>query len=226
MILPLWAYCFEVSLKMKNCVEKIFNELFIKYPLLEVCKEDILSAFECIKKCYESGGKLLVCGNGGSAADSQHIVGELMKGFMLERALPEGEQSKFEAVGGDYIAKGLQGALPAISLVGENALISAFCNDCDPELVFAQQVYGLMDENDVLLCLSTSGNSKNVVNGAITALAKGGKVVSIVGEGGGKLSEISSAAIKLPSLSTPEIQELTLPVYHSLCAMLEAEFFG
>lgn len=211
---------------MKNSVEKIFNGLFVKYPVLEVCRADVLSVFEYISNCYKSGGKLLVCGNGGSAADSQHIVGELMKGFMLKRDLPVSEKEKFSAVGGEHIAKGLQGALPAISLVGESALISAFCNDCDPEFVFAQQVYGLLNENDVLLCLSTSGNSANVVNGAITALAKGGKVLSIVGQGGGRLAQISQATIKLPSLSTPEIQELTLPVYHAVCAMLEAEFFG
>lgn len=207
---------------MKNNVEKIYNDLFIRYPQLSCVKEDILKVFEIIKETYINKGKLLVCGNGGSASDSAHIVGELMKGFMLSRKLPESEKEKFE---NKEIADGLQGALPAISLVGESALMTAFCNDCNPDLVFAQQVYGLMNENDTLLCLSTSGNSKNVVAAAETAGVKGGRVASIVGEKGGRLSEISDVAIKLPSLITPEIQEYTLPVYHAICSMLESEFF-
>lgn len=208
---------------MKKSVEKIYTDLFERYPSLSVIKEDVLSAFECIKDTYINGGKLLVCGNGGSAADSVHIVGELMKGFMLKRELPEKEKEKFSH---KELADGLQGALPAISLVSETALISAFCNDCSPELVFAQQVYGLMNENDTLLCLSTSGNSKNVVAAAETAKVKGGKTVAIVGERGGKLREITDVCIKLPSSVTPEIQEYTLPIYHAICAMLEEHFFG
>ena len=207
---------------MKNNVEKIYNDLFIRYPELSCVKEDVGRAFEIIKETYINKGKLLVCGNGGSASDSAHIVGELMKGFMLSRKLPESEKEKFQ---NKEIADGLQGALPAISLVGESALMTAFCNDCNSDLVFAQQVYGLMNEADTLLCLSTSGNSKNVVAAAETAKAKGGKVVSIVGEKGGILSEISDSAIKLPSAITPVIQEYTLPVYHAICAMLEGEFF-
>lgn len=207
---------------MKNNVEKIYNDLFRRYPELSCVKEDIQKAFEIIKETYINKGKLLVCGNGGSASDSSHIVGELMKGFMLSRKLPESEKEKFT---NKEIADGLQGALPAISLVGESALMTAFCNDCNPDLVFAQQVYGLMNENDTLLCLSTSGNSKNVVAAAETAKVKGGKVVSIVGEKGGKLFELSDATIKLPSQITPGIQEYTLPVYHTICAMLESEFF-
>lgn len=207
---------------MKNNVEKIYNDLFIRYPELSCVKEDVVDVFEIIKETYINKGKLLVCGNGGSASDSTHIVGELMKGFMLSRQLPEIEKEKFH---NKEIADGLQGALPAVSLVGESALMTAFCNDCSPELVFAQQVYGLMNENDTLLCLSTSGNSKNVVAAAETAKVKGGKVVSIAGEKGGKLYELSDATIKLPSLITPIIQEYTLPVYHTICAMLESEFF-
>lgn len=208
---------------MKSNVEKIYNDLFIRYPALSCVKEDVEAVFEIIKATYINKGKLLVCGNGGSASDSAHIVGELMKGFMLSRQLPESEKEKFQ---NKAIADGLQGALPSISLVGEGALMTAFCNDCNPDLVFAQQVYGLMNEIDTLLCLSTSGNSKNVVTAAETAKAKGGKVVSIVGEKGGKLFELSDATIKLPSTITPEIQEYTLPVYHTICAMLEEDFFG
>ena len=207
---------------MKSNVEKIYNDLFERYPTLSCVKEEVEAVFEIIKETYIKKGKLLVCGNGGSASDSTHIVGELMKGFMLSRKLPETEKAKFK---NKEIAEGLQGALPAISLVGETALMTAFCNDCDPDLVFAQQVYGLMNENDTLSCLSTSGNSKNVVAAAETAKVKCGKVVSIVGEKGGKLFELSDATIKLPSQITPEIQEYTLPAYHTICAMLESEFF-
>ncbi len=208
---------------MKSNVEKIYNDLFERYQTLSCVKEEIEAVFEIIKETYIKKGKLLVCGNGGSASDSTHIVGELMKGFMLSRQLPESEKARFQ---NKEIADGLQGALPAISLVGEAALMTAFCNDCNPDLVFAQQVYGLINENDTLLCLSTSGNSKNVVAAAETAVVKGGRVVSIVGEKGGKLFELSDATIKLPSQITPEIQEYTLPVYHTICAMLESEFFG
>ena len=208
---------------MKNNVEKIYNDLFVRYPELSCVKADVERVFEIISETYINKGKLLVCGNGGSASDSAHIVGELMKGFMLSRKLPESEKESFN---NKAIADGLQGALPAISLVGESALMTAFCNDCNPDLVFAQQVYGLMNEADTLLCLSTSGNSKNVVAAAETARAKGGKIVSIVGEKGGILSEISDSAIKLPSSITPVIQEYTLPVYHTICAMLEENFFG
>jgi D-sedoheptulose 7-phosphate isomerase len=208
---------------MKSNVEKIYNDLFERYPTLSSVKEEVEAVFEIIKETYIKKGKLLVCGNGGSASDSTHIVGELMKGFMLSRQLPESEKARFQ---NKEIADGLQGALPAISLVGEAALMTAFCNDCNPDLVFAQQVYGLINENDTLLCLSTSGNSKNVVAAAETAVVKGGRVVSIVGEKGGKLFELSDATIKLPSQITPEIQEYTLPVYHTICAMLESEFFG
>lgn len=210
---------------MKDNVKTICSKLFIRYPKLENCKKDFVAVFDYINECYNSNGKLLVCGNGGSAADSQHIVGELMKGFILERELPLNEKDIFKSYGAETLGNALQGALPAISLVSEIALITAISNDCEGDTVFAQQVYGLMRKNDVLLCLSTSGNSQNVVNAAITAKVKGGKVVSIVGANGGKLSELSDAVIKLPSTITAEIQEYTLPVYHTLCAMLEAEYF-
>ncbi len=210
---------------MKDNVKTICSKLFIRYPKLENSKKDFLAVFDYINECYNENGKLLVCGNGGSAADSQHIVGELMKGFILERELPLNEKDIFKSYGAETLGNALQGALPAISLVSETALITAISNDCEGDTVFAQQVYGLMRKDDVLLCLSTSGNSQNVVNAAITAKVKGGKVVSIVGANGGKLSELSDAVIKLPSTITAEIQEYTLPVYHTLCAMLEAEYF-
>ncbi len=211
---------------MKDSVKKIYDELFLNYPSLGVCAESVASAFEIMKNTYSHGGKILVCGNGGSAADSEHIVGELMKGFMLKRKLTAEQKAAFEIVGAGDVADGLQGALPAISLVSHTALATAFLNDCDPELVFAQQVFGYMGENDTLIALSTSGNSANVVKAVQTAAALGGKSVSVTGEGGGRLGALCDAAIRLPSKSTPQIQELTLPVYHALCAMLEAEFFA
>lgn len=210
---------------MKDNVKTICSKLFIRYPKLENCKRDFISVFDYINECYNVRGKLLICGNGGSAADSQHIVGELMKGFMLERELPIDVKEAFRSYGAEKLGAALQGALPAISLVSEAALMTAISNDCESNTVFAQQVYGLMRKKDVLLCLSTSGNSENVVNAAITAKVKGGKVVSIVGANGGKLAEISDAVIKVPSTVTAEIQEYTLPIYHTLCAMLEAEYF-
>lgn len=211
---------------MKNNVEAILCDLINRYPELSVCKGDIEKAFDTIRATYASGGKLLACGNGGSAADSAHIVGELMKGFRLTRRLCDSDRERLAAVGAAHIADGLQGALPSISLMGESALVTAFLNDCSPELIYAQQVYGLMKDGDTLLCLSTSGNSLNVLNGALTAKAKGGSIVSITGESGGKLADVSSVIIKLPSSETYIIQEYTLPVYHALCAMLEEEFFG
>jgi len=208
---------------MKDNVKKIYLDLFRRYPELVCEKDEISYAYEWLKETYINKGKILVCGNGGSAADSAHIVGELMKGFMLKRELPESEKAKFQ---NKELADGLQGALPAISLVSEAALMTAFCNDCSPDLVFAQQVFGLMNENDTLICISTSGNSQNVLAAAETARVKGGKVISIAGQSGGRLAKLSDAIIRVPSTVTHEIQEYTLPVYHTLCAMLEENFFG
>ena len=168
-----------------------------------------------------------MCGNGGSAADSEHIVGELMKGFHLSRKLATEDKNPFSDLpDGLKIADGLQKGLPAISLVSHTGFMTAFLNDCDPELLFAQQVYVYMKNQDVLIALSTSGNSKNVVNACITAKALNGKTIAITGEKASRLSEICDVTIQLPSTDTAEIQEYTLPVYHCICAMLEEEFFG
>ena len=173
--------------------------------------------------CYENGGKIMICGNGGSAADSEHIAGELLKGFNLKRELSDEDKSKFED---KTVADNLQYGLPAISLVSQTGLMTAFMNDVSPENVFAQQVYAYAsNENDVLIALSTSGNSKNVVNAVITARAKGIKTVSITGKSGGRLDSLCGVTIKTPSDRTFVIQEYTLPVYHALCAMTEAYFF-
>ena len=191
-----------------------------RYPALVKMEDEIKRAYEIIKDSYEKGGKLLVCGNGGSAADSDHIVGELMKGFYKQRMLPEEERKRFGEQG-----EKLQGALPAIALTQHGALSTAFLNDVDPAMVFAQQVYGYGQGGDVFLGLSTSGNSANVVLAAKVAAAKGMKVITMTGRNGGKLKELSDVCMIVPAQVTADIQEYHLPVYHTLCAMLEEHFF-
>lgn len=204
----------------------IFDTLFDTYPILENNKTEIEAANKLLVDCYKNGKKVLVCGNGGSAADSEHIVGELMKGFNLKRPLPEEIRQKFTNFeDGAYIAETLQMPLRAVSLVSHTGLMTAFSNDCDADLIFAQQVLGFGDENDVLIALSTSGNSKNVVFAAETAKALGLKVLSITGGKESRLSALSDVTVKLPKHTPFEVQELTLPVYHALCASVEAEFF-
>ena len=200
----------------------IFEELFERYPCLENCRNDIHSAFELFRNCYDNGGKILCCGNGGSAADCDHFVGELMKGFLKKRPLSDEEKNLFED---KYIADNLQKGLPAISLCAHSALITAFENDVAPSLVFAQQVYAYAKENDVLFCFSTSGNSENIVHAAKTAKASGIKSVAITGEKESLLSKICDICIKLPETETFKVQELTLPIYHCLAAMLEEKNF-
>lgn len=214
---------------MKRETKAIFDELLGRLPELAACGEELLAAYEIIAGSFVAGGKLLVCGNGGSAADSEHIVGELMKGFKLRRQLPSGEAERFAALYGDdgeRIASGLQRALPAICLSSHTALTSAFINDVSPDTVYAQQVYGLGRSGDVLLGISTSGNSRNVADAAMAARALGLKTVALTGGDGGALAQICDAAIVVPARETYRVQEYHLPVYHALCAMLEEEFFG
>ncbi len=202
--------------------DKIFSELFERYPSLEICREDIFKSFEIMAKCFESGGKILCCGNGGSAADCDHFAGELLKGFLKKRPLPDSEKEEF---GDKFISDNLQKGLPVISLCAHSALMTAFSNDAVPSLVFAQQVYAYAKSGDVLLCFSTSGNSENIVYAAETALAADMKVISITGEKESALSRFSDVCIKLPEAETFKVQELTLPVYHCLAAMIEDKFF-
>jgi len=205
---------------------KIIDTLCETYPVLSDNRTQIEAALDMIINCYKNGNKILCCGNGGSAADSEHIVGELMKGFNLKRPLPEELKKKFACVeDGAYITESLQMPLRAISLVSHTGLMSAFANDCDADLIFAQQVLGFGDKDDILIALSTSGNSKNVVYAAETAKALGLKILSITGGKESKLSAISDVTIMLPKFTPFEVQELTLPVYHALCAAAEAEFF-
>ncbi|MBR1461294.1 SIS domain-containing protein [bacterium] len=209
-------------------LNKHIDLLIKRYPQLEACKEDIINAYLVLEECYENGGKLLVAGNGGSAADAEHIVGELMKGFKLPRKPDDEFAKKLKAVDeelGTILAENLQGALPAIALDGHPALTTAYMNDCEPLLCFAQQVNGFGKENDVFLGISTSGNSKNVLFAATVAKSKGMKVIGLTGQKESKLSQKADVCVKAPETETYMIQELHLPVYHCLCLMLEDGFF-
>ncbi len=211
---------------MKKSVQKIITELFNRYPSLLSCKEDIIALYNATIESYNSGGMILVCGNGGSAADAEHIVGELMKGFLLKRKLPASVQQQFDLAGCGELAQKLQGALPAISLVSQSAIATAFGNDVDPDLIFAQQVYGYNNPHNLLLGISTSGNSKNVINAIKVANVLGMKTVALVGRDGGELAKLADISLIAPEEETFKIQELHLPLYHAWCAMVEAHFFG
>ena len=197
----------------------MMKELLERYPGLEVCKDSIMQAAELMIDTYNKGGKILVCGNGGSAADSEHIVGELMKGFLSCRPVTD-ERIPIE------LRKNLQGALPAISLPSQCSILSAFVNDVEPDMMYAQLVYGYAKKEDLVIGISTSGNSKNVVNAVKVANSVGAKTLCLTGEGGGILGEISDVTIKVPEKETYKIQEYHLPVYHYLCAYVEKHFFG
>ena len=195
------------------------ENLLKRYPSLEVCKEDIENALKLMLDTYKNGGKVLVCGNGGSASDSDHIVGELMKGYKSKRYVTD------ERIAED-LRCGLQGALPAISLPSQTGVLTAFINDVDPDMMYAQLVHGYAKENDLLIGLSTSGNSKNVVNAARVAKALGAKTLALTGEKESKLSEICDVCIKVPETETYKVQEYHLPVYHYMCLETEKYFFG
>lgn len=204
------------------------DELMERYPILVPVRSDIITAYEILEECYLKGGKLLIAGNGGSCADSEHIVGELMKGFVKPRAvsdefadaLRQADQER-----GGLLARKLQKGLPAIALTGHAGLSTAFANDMDGDMVFAQQTFGYGKPGDVFLGLSTSGNSKNVMFAVTVARAKGMKVIGLTGRDGGDLKKAADVAIVVPETETYKIQELHLPVYHALCLMLEERFF-
>lgn len=209
-------------------MQETLDNLVERYPQLAESREDIVSAFGLLCGCFQNGGKLLVAGNGGSAADADHIVGELMKGFRMKRPLADEDKASLvaaDALMGGKLAATLQGALPAISLSAHTALMTAFGNDCDPALAFAQQVKGYGRRGDVLMAISTSGNSGNILYAAVAAKAAGMKVIGLSGKGGGRLSEIADVCICVPETECFKVQELHLPVYHALCLMLESRFF-
>lgn len=193
------------------------KQLISTYPELNVCALDIEAAFNILRICYLNGGKVLTCGNGGSAADAEHIVGELMKGYLLKRPLPDDAHAKLKAVSphdGDYLASLLQGALPAISLVSQTSLISAIANDTAADMIFAQQVYGYGREGDTLMGLSTSGNSHNVVHAMRVARVLGLHTIALTGPTGGMLKALCDVCIRVPWENTPAIQERHLPIFH------------
>ncbi len=214
---------------MKQSTEQKIDDLIARYPALAPCRPSLHEATSALVECYAHGGKLLVCGNGGSAADAEHIVGELMKGFLLPRPLDDEMRGRLNDVAperADYIAKNLQGTLAAISLVDAVALNTAFANDQAPDLSMAQQVLGLGNRGDTLLGISTSGNSKNVIYAMDVARAKGLTTIALTGESGGKLKAASQICVCAPSSETYKIQEYHLPIYHMLCIAVENEFFG
>ena len=205
------------------------EQLLFRYPMLSSCKNDILSAKDAIIDCYRAGGKLLLCGNGGSCADCEHIAGELLKGFLQKRSLKESQKNAMKencpALDGEMLDK-LQGALPAIPLPSLAALCTAFSNDVDAELVYAQGVMAFGKAGDVLIAISTSGNAKNVLAAAKVAKGLGLKVVALSGHNGGALRALSDVCITVPEKETYKTQELHLPVYHYLCAEAEKHFFA
>src|SRR3954454_15294297 len=208
---------------------KHLTRLFERYPILAECETDLASAFSILAASFESGHQLLVCGNGGSAADSERIVGELMKGFLKPRRISAADSARLEETSGALGAKiggQLQAALPAISLVSQTSLISAITNDTAGEMIFAQQVYGLGKPGDVLLGITTSGNSPNIIQAVVVAKTFGLRTIVLTGRSGGSVASMADVAIRVPADTVLEIQELHLPVYHWLCVELEEKFFG
>ena len=203
-------------------------ELCVKrYPQLDVCREDILRAIETVIACYETGGKVLICGNGGSSADSEHISGELMKGFLKKRPLSGKRRAEMlkNMPQAAELLESLQEGLAAIPLPSFMSLNSAFGNDVDPSMIYAQGVLALAKPGDILLSITTSGNSQNVVNASLIAKALGVTVIALTGETGGKIKCIADVCIRVPASETYQVQELHLPVYHTICAAVEEHFY-
>jgi len=202
--------------------------LITRYPALAPLKGDVLALAETVCNAYRCGGKVMIAGNGGSAADAEHIVGELMKGFCRRRPLDAESKAALIAadpVRGAHLAEVLQQGLPAIALTNHPALSTAFANDCDPNAVFAQQVWGFGGKEDVLIVISTSGNAENLLLAAAAAHAKGMKVALLTGEHGGKLAEVCDIVLRAPAKETYQVQEYHLPIYHALCLLVEDAFF-
>lgn len=216
------------NISEKCHAEDKLSELLSRYPALTVCQDDLRKAAGAMETCYRRGGKILLCGNGGSAADCEHIVGELMKGFLtcrpLSGALPNALRARYGAEG-QTLAEGLQGSLPAISLPSQCAILTAFINDVSAENVYAQLVSGYGKPGDLLIAISTSGNSKNIVNAARVAVAMGLSTLALTGASGGALASLCEVTVRVPTTETFKVQEYHLPVYHYLCAETERRFF-
>ena len=214
---------------LEHRLQKHIDLLIRRYPVLNDIKNDIINAYFVLEECYENGGKLLVAGNGGSAADSEHIVGELMKSFKIKRRITEDYARKLIAIDperGSRLADSLEQSLMSIPLVSHEALSTAYINDVNGTDVFAQQLLGFGKKGDVFLGISTSGNSGNIISATVVARASGIKVIGLTGLEGGVLASVADVTIKVPEKETYMIQELHLPVYHCLCLMLEDRFFG
>ena len=206
----------------EECLETFFR----RYPDMAACEREVRAARKALLDTFEAGRKLMVCGNGGSAADSEHTVGELMKSFRFKRSVDAGFKASYRQANGCDAPAWLEGALPAISLVSQTALSTAFGNDEAAVGVFAQQVLGYGEQGDVLLAISTSGNSANVVEAAKVARAKGVRVIGLTGSKESKLSDLADICVRVPRDEVFQVQELHLPVYHVLCAAVEADVFG
>lgn len=214
---------------MRHDLMKYIERLINRYSVLEDIKGEIIDAYDVLENTYIGDGKLLIAGNGGSAADAEHIAGELMKSFKMPRPVP-GEfvnrLQKIDLVRGGVLAKNLEMPLTAIPLAAHEAIITAYLNDVDGVGIFAQQLFGYGREGDAFLAISTSGNSENIINAAVVARAMGIKIVGLTGKNGGKLTEVSDVTVKVPESETYMVQELHLPIYHCWCLMLEERFFG
>lgn len=215
--------------KIDKNLEKHIELLIERYPKLNIIREQIINGYLVLENCYENHGKLLIAGNGGSAADSEHIAGELMKRFKIPRPVDDQLAEKLIKIDkerGKELAKNLECSLQAIPLVAHEALTTAYINDVNGLGVFAQQLFGYGQEGDVFLGISTSGNSQNIMNATVVARALGIKVIGLTGEKGGELADVCDVAVKVPEKETYMIQELHLPIYHCWCLMLEEKFFG
>ncbi|MDQ3855024.1 MAG: SIS domain-containing protein [Chloroflexota bacterium] len=209
-------------------LHRSIGQMLERHPDLEPCAGDLQAAYELLRQTYATGGKVLICGNGGSAADAEHLVGELMKGMLSSRPIPESHATALRHVSpedGDYLSQRLQGALPTISLVSQSALLTAYSNDVDPALIFAQQVYGYGRQGDAVVGISTSGNSPNVIHALQVGRALGVATVGVTGQSGGRMLAHSDVCVRVPCADTTVIQEKQLPIYHALCIALEETFF-
>lgn len=214
---------------MKAGTLKTIEEFFVKFKELESIRANIVSAIEQMSGRIVAGGKVMICGNGGSAADCEHIVGEFLKEFYIKRPVPNDDRAALESAygqDGKYLADYLQGSIPAISLVSQSGIITAFANDAAADLCNAQQVYGYGEKNDILIGISTSGNAKNVYYAVLTAKFKGCLTIGMTGESGGKLKDVCDILINVPAKETYLVQEYHLPVYHLVCRAVEYEIFG
>jgi D-sedoheptulose 7-phosphate isomerase len=217
---------------MKSSAKQYLDECLTSYPALEQCRDDIVAAFELLTACFKKNGKVLACGNGGSAADADHIVGEMMNKFSIKRPLARQDTEKIKSSpiplnDKQFLLSHLQRQLPAISLSAHSPLVTAIANDDDAEMIFGQQVFGYGREGDILIALTTSGNSKNIIRAVCVAKIFGIKVICLTGKSGGRVKDLGcDVLVRVPEEVTYKIQQLHQPVYHCLCGMVEGEIFG